>query len=939
MSLHKANKIIFHILSKLPYAVDNYLMKLDSDEKIIDFINKAIEDVYSQISHHSQFRDEIDHRKIKNQLVNYFVNKINDSRSFYNKFDYETLSSFRVSLRLSKSIKAASQKSIQAEMTTLNKDDAEFFLNAYKNKILALQRMLFQMEKNPNKKAYEQKKLELKHYQDAVEKIKSSESTITILFPPLNFNREITEKQILIIKKMSLRKGNKSVNELNKYILLSELAHKKIKKLAETVNEQHYDMEKIANIAANLSNGFLGKNISKSYLDSLIKKLISKIDINNLGFPLSKQNANLIDSLIHFKKFINESKENINISSDVKDHLNALNLNKLEQLLEDSHKVNNYTHEFKKYSPSTLSNYLTEQEHNFLFLFDKIVTHGGHSTSTERNELCIMLEKTMGNIDFNNRLNLFNKEKNPLASTYRYTISDLKYFGFKTTYSSDSNLFILDKCDKAIKEILQKTKPNKTLQISLYEFGRLNDLAKLKEKMDKYNELGLIKSSSKLSKLYKQVNRAQALCSEIQKQQLREKSFKSGDILMTHSKKSLMIKNKRADNETFLTHTFISKYGHSAQIYMDSETNKPKLSHIYGGYQSDEMTASDMIISDIFRIDPVKLIPEDIQKKLEQFYKNQGMDYKEEVRTLFENSSRNLHEKNQQRFENISNDKYARFQAGLAKFGFYGGHKSTQANAFNEVHQEMYGTDKKFTLRDKMICSEFIGRSLVAALYETNEHLKKKLGEEILFIRIPLEKEKLNRVHPQRLIDLLYKEGCLEKIDGSSFLKKLVNHEDLTKNQPISLKKPGQIFYDELITLAKKYKNNMSHFKIEAVKAFKRYSDMEQLRLNCHAPDMIKFLDENLSQLHQQINDNPNIIVQFFRALAIFLGFKPEAQKIVEKTIIDLERINTNSIKSKYSGEINQKDTGIHVFKSLKAQLPENKENVKIQRNSKETPI
>ena len=37
----------------------------------------------------------------------------------------------------------------------------------------------------------------------------------------------------------------------------------------------------------------------------------------------------------------------------------------------------------------------------------------------------------------------------------------------------------------------------------------------------------------------------------------------------------------------------------------------------------------------MFRVDPIKLIPMDIQKKLEKSYRNHTLDYKKEIRDLF----------------------------------------------------------------------------------------------------------------------------------------------------------------------------------------------------------------------------------------------------------------------------------------------------------------
>ncbi|PJD91435.1 MAG: hypothetical protein CK426_03480, partial [Legionella sp.] len=390
MSPQEANKNIFSILSKLPYASVINLKPLDSDEKIIAFINKAIEGVYSQISSDPQLRDQIDKETVTNVLASHFVNQINATRTTYEKFDYQTMSGFSAALNISNLIKEASTKVIEPEVTTLKREDAEVFLKHYENKIESFKQQIALMEKSPNKKmtkTIEAKKKELEKYQTAIEKIKSEEPSITILFPPFSSPRELSKQQIDTIRKMEPSEENKAITEISKYIQLSNLALKQFEHLAQTINPQYYDIEKIGRIISSLNNDFLGKEASKLYLAALTEKLVSKIDMKNLAFPLSKENANTIESLINFKKYIDENKERISISPETEELLHAQDINKLEGLLEDTHKVERYNrlHDKASSAPSSVSKHLTQQEHSFLSLFDKIITHGNYSTSTERN--------------------------------------------------------------------------------------------------------------------------------------------------------------------------------------------------------------------------------------------------------------------------------------------------------------------------------------------------------------------------------------------------------------------------------------------------------------------------------------------------------------------------------------------------------------------------
>ena len=173
----------------------------------------------------------------------------------------------------------------------------------------------------------------------------------------------------------------------------------------------------------------------------------------------------------------------------------------------------------------------------------------------------------------------------------------------------------------------------------------------MKEKLDEYNEKGVIPKTGKLAELYEQSKQSYALVERINERAVSEESYKAGDILIVHSKKSIASKDKKADQETALTLTFISKYGHAAQIHIDPENGTPSISHIYGGYQADIATA------DIFRVDPSKLVSKENAMLLDKLYKAEGKDWKVKVTKMYQDILQEVHEISQERFEIVKNDK------------------------------------------------------------------------------------------------------------------------------------------------------------------------------------------------------------------------------------------------------------------------------------------
>ncbi|MDF2549768.1 MAG: hypothetical protein K0S07_835 [Chlamydiales bacterium] len=135
-------------------------------------------------------------------------------------------------------------------------------------------------------------------------------------------------------------------------------------------------------------------------------------------------------------------------------------------------------------------------------------------------------------------------------------------------------------------------------------------------------------------------------------------------------------------------------------------------------------------------------------------------------------------------------------EAAKASFGLAGGHRKRklQTDRFQKVHAQWTGERE---IKDsKMFCSEFVAKSLLAALIETDMRLKevarnlieqrKDLSEEqkaqhqqflnepdTHLLKLPFDsKERLKRIHPGRIIPLLNKTpGALTKVDPLPFIQ------------------------------------------------------------------------------------------------------------------------------------------------------------------------
>jgi len=234
----------------------------------------------------------------------------------------------------------------------------------------------------------------------------------------------------------------------------------------------------------------------------------------------------------------------------------------------------------------------------------------------------------------------------------------------------------------------------------------------------------------------------------------------------------------------------VTKHGHAANLYysqkklLNSEEKGPTLSHINPEYKSEKFELSDYLYSDVYKINVGALIPEEQKNKLKETY---GDNWLEKANGMYAKIERDIHDDTVRRFgklQTIQEGQVLRGLLGLLK------HKQTEKNDFKRIHGRVY-SDFYRTSDTRMLCSEFIAHTTIAALYELNEQLKKDILEvqkkkEIKsppdpgqVVTIPFEHENLERVHPDRLIQVLKKSGCIERYAPVPIVEDLFKKEVL----------------------------------------------------------------------------------------------------------------------------------------------------------------
>ena len=330
---------------------------------------------------------------------------------------------------------------------------------------------------------------------------------------------------------------------------------------------------------------------------------------------------------------------------------------------------------------------------------------------------------------------------------------------------------------------------------------------------------------------------------------------------------------------------------------------------------------------------------------LDTLYKAEGKDWKVEVTKMYQDILQEVHEKSQERFEVVKNDKTARFQAGLANFGLYGGHTSRTPQDFSEVHESMLGLNDR-SVKEKMICSEFVAKSTVTAFVELNERLGVKLDENNIprkpedLVTIPISrKERLERIHPERLITLLDKAACLTEVGRDDVINGLVSQERLRENE--KSKGIAKDLYSKMNELASQSESR-EQFVENGKKVFEVYIKSEKIaNPSITREEMLQHLDKPLKDFHQEYDKrHPKTFggkfTQLLSNFAEWAGIKSnKAEGIIKNTIKCIEE----GFDTQNTGKAKTHKFKENKYNKLLKDAPHISEKVKSNRSSSATTL
>lgn len=416
-----------------------------------------------------------------------------------------------------------------------------------------------------------------------------------------------------------------------------------------------------------------------------------------------------------------------------------------------------------------------------------------------------MLAGVIGDMSMNRQLDVLAPMSGADTGIGSVVISGIKDISYRTRHLKK----IEPEMDKIWENFQAAKEQGKILadneKITLQQYGMLYDLATLNKTLEGYNKKGLIAGNEKLEKLYVQTQRAAAIISHLDNTFNQTFTMPTGAVVFDDTNKKSAIYGKTLSFFEKIIAFFVTKFGHASKgIAVESAEGKieNKVSHINPGYQQDRYNLRSYLYSDVYQIKIENLIEEDTKQLLQQHY---GDKWQEHVQQKFGDIERQIHDGNRTAHMHIMAEGGAGRFAQIATAPLQGGHKNffMKDHSNRDIRDDIFGRGQWETEgrreQSKVLCSEFVGKTIIASVQELNDVIKSELQEKGVqnipdpIVKSPIsEKEKLHLLTPERLLTAMEERGAVVKVEAPKELSNFVaisKTKDL-KSQMQQIKEP-----------------------------------------------------------------------------------------------------------------------------------------------------
>jgi len=384
-------------------------------------------------------------------------------------------------------------------------------------------------------------------------------------------------------------------------------------------------------------------------------------------------------------------------------------------------------------------------------------------------------------------------------------ISNILAYTYKTRHINTFNS-AFDKLNRNYERALNGEDIDDEDRISLAEYSSIYDVAKLHSLMEPLKQIGFFDGDPILEEFSDRSNKCLEILEKIESDFKDSQVAKPGKLTFDHTeKKSFVMTGKCLSFFELLIAKLITKHGHASKLY--SEASGSFVSHINPDPINEKFDMRSYLYTDIYRIKIETLIAPEQQAKLKEAF---GDNWLTVVNGMYAEIEREIHDNTVGKFSNLSaSSESEQYKAGISSLLPFGlGHKKFAKNDFNVIREQVF-SQFYTTGQHKLLCSEFVAHTTIAALMELNrrlelELLKKPIKPEGRIVKIPFDQhEDLHRMHPDRLLYVLKKAGCIEEesdipLVSSLFVrktKKAPKHHDKTVERHVQASSATNINY------------------------------------------------------------------------------------------------------------------------------------------------
>ena len=391
-----------------------------------------------------------------------------------------------------------------------------------------------------------------------------------------------------------------------------------------------------------------------------------------------------------------------------------------------------------------------------------------------------LLAESLGDMDINKKIGSLSDQSPNNTGISPETIGFIQTFTFRTRHLSK----ITNDFDEIFAHF-QQAKAGKLLKahekITLEQYGILYDLAHLNTYVKFMEGANLIFGNETLEQLLCTTNKARRLIAHLDDTFAQSFKMPIGSVVFNKTSARALIHQTHLNFFDKLT-AFVTKFDHVSKGILSSEGIN-KISHIIPAYKEEELTLREYLYSDIYKIKLEKMICPSSQKILKE---NLGDNWLKQLEDAYAIIEGKLHDKATTQYQHFTANRNNRQNIEIATTWLQGGHKNLffrdhSNEDFRNHFFNYFFSDSSNKPETPILCSQFVGISLIAAVQELNAQINEALTKKGVtelpknIVKSPISKrEKLHLLTPERLLDTIKKRGVLEKVPVPAEVSKFI---------------------------------------------------------------------------------------------------------------------------------------------------------------------